>query len=71
MTFREGNANSPLCKEIQIINDDDDDEGLEEFTVQLVLVAAVGVQVAFDPLFTFVKIIDSRQMDEEDGNHYI
>ena len=59
LTFREGNMNRPLCKEIQII-DDLLVEPLEEFQVGIVVedVMSEGVQATFEPQNTIVKIID-------------
>ena len=46
-----------LCKEISIV-DDCVAEMLEEFNIQLELVAAIGVDVQFSPINATVKIAD-------------
>ena len=63
-TFRERNVDWPLCMEITIV-DDEIQEELEQFSLQLVLNAedTMGVQVKFDPNTATVKIKD------DDGNY--
>jgi len=53
-----------LCKEISIV-DDCVAEVLEEFNIQLELVAAIGVDVQFSPINATVKIADD---DSPEGN---
>jgi len=57
LTFREGNMERPLCKDIIIVSDNIT-EGLEDFDVQLVNESEEGVEVQFDPNVTTVKIIE-------------
>jgi len=51
-TFHEGNMGWTLCKEIAIVVT----EMVEDFDVKLDLVAAVGVEVQFDPVNATLKI---------------
>ena len=71
LTFREGNMNRPLCKEIMITDDNDDDEGLEEFhvTIELLEVESIGVEVDVEPQTTVVKIIDNDSSAPEGSKH--
>jgi len=68
LTFREGNMDQPLCKEIIIVDDSfvegTANERTEAFRVQLILVGTEGVvtaDVQFNPRITTVEIQDDDE----------
>lgn len=58
LTFWEGNIHQFLCKEFEVI-DDDEVEGTEEITITLLVVRTVGVDLPPDLGTTILKIIDN------------
>ena len=58
LTFWEGNIRQFLCKEFEVV-DDDEVEGTEEISITLLVVCTVGVDIPPDLGTTIIKIIDN------------
>ena len=64
LTFREKNADLPLCSEIALVTNSSKGN-VGDFEVTLALVSAMGVEVQFDPSSATVKIVH----DDTPGNY--
>lgn len=64
LTFREKNADLPLCSEIALVTNSSTGK-VGDFEVMLTLVSAMAVEVQFDPSSATVKIVH----DDTPGNY--